>query len=71
MGHPPVVHEAEDGAAEPEEKIQIRQFGPHDQRHRRRRTVPLLEAHLGQQRPGQAMGEIIRHNAQPVPPTSP
>jgi hypothetical protein len=71
MGHPPVVHEAEDGAAEREEKIQIRQFGPHYQRHRRRRTVSLLEARLGQQRPSQAMGEIIRHNALSVPPASP
>jgi hypothetical protein len=29
MGHPPVVHKIQDRAAEREEKIQIRQFGPH------------------------------------------
>jgi hypothetical protein len=69
MGHPAVVHEAEDGAAEREEKIQIRQFGPHHQRDGRRGTVPLLEAGLGQQRSGKAMGEIIRHPFLSVPHT--
>jgi hypothetical protein len=69
MGHPTVVHEAEDGAANREEKIEIRQFSPHHQRDGRRRTVTLLEARLGQQRPGKAMGEIIGHNALSIPPT--
>ena len=70
MGHPTVVHEAEDGAAEGEEKIQIRQFGPHHQRDGRRRTVTLLEACLGQQRSGKAMGKIIRHHSLSVPQPS-
>ncbi len=70
MGHPTVVHEAEDRAAEREEKIQIRQFGPHHQRDGRRRTVPLLEACLGQQSAGKAMGEIIRHRSLSVPQPS-
>ena len=69
MGHSPVVHEAENGAAEREEKIQIQQFGPHHQRDGRRRTVPLLEARLGQQGPGKAMGEIICHTSLSIPPT--
>jgi hypothetical protein len=61
MGHPTVVHEAEDGATEGEENIQTRQFGPHHQRDGRRRTVSLLQAGLGQQGAGKAMGKIIRH----------
>ena len=69
MGHPTVVHEAEDRAAEREEKIQIWQFGPHHQRDGCRRTVPLLQARLGQQRPGKAMGEIICHNSLSILPT--
>jgi hypothetical protein len=63
MGHPPVMHEAVDGAAKPEEEIQIRQFGPYHQRDGRCRTVPLLQASLGQQSSGKAMGEIIRHTS--------
>jgi hypothetical protein len=47
MGHPPVVHKAEDGTAERKERIEIRQFGPHDQRDGRRRSVALLQARLG------------------------
>jgi hypothetical protein len=70
MGHAPVVHEAEDGAAEREETIQIRQFGSNHQRDGRRRPVPLLEARLGQQRPGQAMGQIIGHPSLSLLPTS-
>jgi hypothetical protein len=69
MGHPPVVHEAEDRATERKEKIQIWQFGPHHQRDGRRRPVSLLEARLGQQRPGKAMGEIIGHNFLSISPT--
>jgi hypothetical protein len=69
MGHASVVHEAEDRAAEREEKIQIRQFGPDHQRNGRRGAVPLLEAGLGQQRAGQAMGEIICHPFLFVPHT--
>ena len=60
MGHPPVVHEAEDRAAEHEEKIQIWQLGPYHQRHGRRRTITLLEARLGQQRRGgQNPSEVV------------
>ena len=52
-----------------EENIQIWQFGPHHQRDGCRRTVPLLQARLGQQRPGKAMGEIICHNSLSILPT--
>jgi hypothetical protein len=48
MGHPPVVYKAEDGTAEREEKIEIRQFGPYYQCDGRRRPITLPEARLGQ-----------------------
>jgi hypothetical protein len=47
MGQSPVAHEAEDGTTERKERIEIRQFGPHDQRDGRRWPVALLQAHLG------------------------
>jgi hypothetical protein len=64
------MYEAEDRAAEREEKIQIRQFGPYHQRDGCRRPVPLLQARLGQQRPSKAMGQIIGHTSLSVLPSS-
>ena len=63
MGHPPVVHEAEDGTAERKERIEIRQFSPYDQRDGRRPPIALLQARLGQQRSGKTMGQIIGHTS--------
>ena len=70
MGHTSVMHEAEDGTAERKERIEIRQFGPHDQCDGRRRPVALLQARLGEQRSGKAMGQIIGHTSLSIPPPS-
>jgi hypothetical protein len=69
MGHPAMVHKAQDGTAERKERIQIRQFGPHHQRDGRRRPVALLQARLGEQRSGKAMGQIIGHHSLSILPT--